>query len=571
MAVVAERGITDRRSTSRRVVARDIAAREAAAWTPVRGVRAATLVHVVVASLLAAAIFGAWVAVERASAWRALAWLGGGAMVYLAMLRCGWNGRNWRRTALVLTAIGGALAAYVILQYRHLGYPDKVDAVRGVGVMTSALLPAIGGWNPFPNSVATFLEGLLPLALGLALGRRLDRAGRIRAAILLGVIALGLFLTASRGAWIAGIVTLALWPLIARAKARRAGLIAVAGAVFAGLIVSSGWALFARPDRLDLYRHSLSLVRDFPFTGIGLGDQFAAVLSQHALLIQVPFLTYSHNLFLDLWLEQGLPGAVTWVALVAALLTVAIAGERAELGSGFRGAWLGLLAIVIHGLSDARQSVDAWTWLPFFALLGLVAARLRRARVIVPHAGVASMVAAPAALLAVVVLSAWPLAAAWHTDLGGLDEMDARNGAAAASTEARAAAVAAARTEYLGALLIDERQPTAHRRLGILAMADARYADALAHLEAAAAADPDNWTTRKALGLACTWTGDIERAGLIFASLDDPSMPGELNAWSSWRESRGELSLAQRAAQVSLRLRPDTAVLRRIASLERTR
>jgi hypothetical protein len=539
-------------------------------YSPPRdGVAAATLVHGVVAGLLAAAIFGAWIAVERASAWRALGWFGGGAVVYVAMLRLAWNGRGWRRTALVLTAIGAALAAYVILQYRHLGYADKVDAVRNLGAMTSALLPAIGGWNPFPNSVATFLEGLLPLALGLALGRRLDRAGRIAAAVLLGVLALGLFLTASRGAWIAVIVSLALWPLIVRANARRAGLIAIAAAVAAGLVLASGWALFARPDRLDLYRHSLSLVRDFPFTGIGLGDQFAAVLSQHALLIQVPFFTYSHNLFLDLWLELGLPGAVTWVALVAVLLTVAIAGERAELGSGFRGAWLGLLAIVIHGLSDARQSVDAWTWLPFFALLGLVAARLRRVRLTVPHAGVASLVAAPAALLAVVVLSAWPLAAAWHTDLGGLDEVYARDGTV--SPESRAVAVAAARTEYLGALLIDERQPTAHRRLGILAMADSRFADALAHLEAAAAADPDNWTTRKALGLACTWTGDVERASRILASLEDPSMPGELNAWSSWRESRGELSLAQRAAQVSLRLRPDASVLRRIASLERTR
>jgi O-antigen ligase len=569
MDFLADPDAAPRSATNQRAPRRGAADRAAALSAARGGVSGATLVHAVVASLLLAAAGGAWVAVERASALRALAWFGGGAAIYLAMLRLAWNGRGWRRTALVLAATGGALAAYVILQYRHLGYPDKLDAVRGLGAMTSALLPAMSDWTPFPNSVATFLEGLLPLALGLALGRRLQRAGRVSAAILLATIALGLVLTASRGAWIASAGALALWPLIIRAGARRHALTAIAAAIAAGLVAASGWALFARPDRLDLYRHSLSLVRDFPFTGIGLGDQFAAVLSQHALLIQVPFLTYSHNLFLDLWLELGLPGAVTWVALVAVLLAVAVAGERAELGSGFRGACLGLLAIVIHGLSDARQSVDAWTWLPFFALLGLIAARLRRVRVTVPRAGVAWVAAAPAALLAVVVLFLWPLDAAWHTDLGGLDEVYARNGAV--REDSRAAAVAAARTEYLGALRLDERQPTAHRRLGILAMADARFADALAHLEAAAAADPGNWTTRKALGLACTWTGDIERASRVLASLDDPTMPGELNAWSSWRESRGELSLAQRAAQVSLRLRPDASVLRRLASLERPR
>jgi hypothetical protein len=57
----------------------------------------------------------------------------------------------------------------------------------------------------------------------------------------------------------------------------------------------SGWSFLTDASRLDLYRHSLSLVQDFPFTGIGLGDQFAMVLSRHALLIQVPFLTYPHN------------------------------------------------------------------------------------------------------------------------------------------------------------------------------------------------------------------------------------------------------------------------------------
>jgi hypothetical protein len=308
------------------------------------------------------------------------------------------------------------------------------------------------------------------------------------------------------------------------------------------------------------------------------------VLSQHALLIQMPFLTYSHNLFLDLWLELGLPGAMTWVALVAIVLTAGIAGERAELGSGFRGAWLGLLAIIIHGLSDARQSVDAWTWLPFFALLGLVSARLRRVRVTVPRAGMVATAAAPAVLLVAVAISTWPLEAAWHTDLGGLDEIYARSliaaptttGAATAAAtaytaNARADAVNAARQQYLEALRADERQPTAHRRLGLIAMADARYGDALAHLDTAAAVDPANWTTRKALGLACMWSGDIERASGLLASLDDPEMPGELNAWSSWRESRGELSLAQRAAQVSARLRPDPAIFQRIASLERMR
>ena len=139
-------------------------------------------------------------------------------------------------------------------------------------------------------------------------------------------------------------------------------------------------AAAGRPDRLGVYDHSLTLLRDAPFSGIGSGDQFARVLSKYALLIQVPFLTYSHNLSLDVWLEYGLLGFAAWWALAAAIAVAAVAGERAALGWRFRGLWLGLLAIHAHGLTDARQSVDVWTWLPFFAIAGAFAAHVSRHR-----------------------------------------------------------------------------------------------------------------------------------------------------------------------------------------------
>jgi len=40
----------------------------------------------------------------------------------------------------------------------------------------------------------------------------------------------------------------------------------------------------------------------------------------------------------------------------------------------YEATWIGLAAIYLHGVSDARQTQSLWCWLPFFILLGLNAA-----------------------------------------------------------------------------------------------------------------------------------------------------------------------------------------------------
>jgi tetratricopeptide (TPR) repeat protein len=152
-----------------------------------------------------------------------------------------------------------------------------------------------------------------------------------------------------------------------------------------------------------------------------------------------------------------------------------------------------------------------------------------------------AVIAAPLVFLVTIAIACWPLDATWYANVGGLHEL--RGSPSDASLA------------YEHAIALDPRQPTARRRLGLLAMDDSRYADALTHLQIAFDATPDNWTTRKALGFACMWTGNTERAVRLLASLDDPRIASELDAWSYWRQTRGELDLAQRAAQVSARLR----------------
>jgi O-antigen ligase len=428
------------------------------------------------AALAASAVVALGVAWETDSAQQAVLWLGAGILVSVILSRLCQRENVWRAAARVLVLGGAGLGLYVVLQYPYLGYDVKVASLARIGGAIGKLVPRIGAWAPMPNSVATLLEGLVPLAAALALER--GRAGwRLIAGVSALLMLLAIVLVASRGAWVALFAACLAWAL-AWGWTRRASLfgkLAVVASVAAALLlvaVATGLvapsiagfqlgSVFDRPDRLNVYRNSLVLIRDFPFTGIGPGNQFAMALSRYALLIQVPVLTYAHNLYLNLWLELGLAGILSWVLLVGAVLAAILVGERAVLGISFRGAWSGILVVLVHGLTDARQFVDRWTWLPFFVLLGLLAATLRRERPRVTFGAAAVPVAAVLAFLAAALVSlrrlrrrgrriweCWRKPRAWRCPEGALRRSP--GGSTSAGRRGRSG------------------QPTSRRRLGLL-------------------------------------------------------------------------------------------------------
>jgi len=522
------------------------------------------VLHAGVACFVASALTGVWAAPERASAATSLRMLALGGLVHAFIWLVG-RRAPLHRVASVGAVLAGAMgSAYFLTQYRHVVVDAKVTLPHAIGQATSALSSPLGWWTPQANTVGTLLDGLVCVAAGLALAR--GPAGlRIVGGGAAAIMGLGVFVSASRGSWLAVAAALVVAAVVAR-PGRKPSPALVGGAVAVvvlGVVATAAapgvpwWmrlaALTGRNDRLEVYQHALTLVRDTTFTGIGAGDQFAQALSSYALLIQVPYLTYAHNLALDLWLEQGLPGLATWWALAAALAGAAVAGERARLGWRFRGVWAGLLAIHLHGLSDARQSVDAWVWLPFFVLTGTLAAQLSRHGVRVSRAWALTPLAVAAAVTCAALAGRGPVRAAWHANLGALAQ--ARGDRVTEPSDAsRAAAHGEARAHFERALMLNARDVPALRRLGLLDLSTERYADAARHLREAWREDPEHLTTRKALGLAAVWTGDLDLAARLLQQ--PPGMAAELNTWSNWRASRGERALAIAAARVSLRLDP---------------
>jgi hypothetical protein len=204
------------------------------------------------------------------------------------------------------------------------------------------------------------------------------------------------------------------------------------------------------------------------------------------------------------------------------------------------------VAVLVHGLSDARQAVDPWTWGSFFVLSALVAARHRRVGGTLPLAvpGAALTVA-----LLIGLLRLWPLGAAWHTSQGILRE--ARVPVAGDQAAADRLTESAER-EYKRAILVDPHSVGARRRLALLAADRGELAAAFGHAVDALQSDPDGYTTRKVAGLVSAWAGQLDTACALLNGL--PGIADELRTWASaWRD-RGRPEVSENALLAASRL-----------------
>lgn len=477
--------------------------------------------------------------------------------------------REWQvRVASGGCALAGAMALAVIGGAGQLGWPEKLPLVHDVGRALDWALPGPFGLGPMPNSAATAVVVLVPLAwwlAGAADGRAARWVGTGSAIALSGL----LVLTTSRGAWVGLVVGLVAAVVSSRQVQGRRVWMAL-GCAAAGVVVAALPVLFdtsigheiarsmGRPDRWDVYMPAASLVHDFAFSGFGPGSPFATALARDALLIEVPFVTYAHHLPIDLWLALGPIGVAGWLLLTCG--AVVAVSDRGHTADRLDLALLtGVLASAAHGFFDARPLVDPWTWGPFFVVLGLV--RARRIADSGQPAGIAPWMAV-GGFFAVWWLAAPPFAAQFPANLGALDELRAWHEPVRAP-ELRASAA----KRFRDALAADPANRTALWRLGRRATAEGQFEVAVTSLSAAHEAAPANATIRKALGLALMWVGRPEEAAAHLRGL--PGIVGEVNTWGAWRESRDELALAAAAYRASLAVDPQQpAVKERLRQLE---
>jgi tetratricopeptide (TPR) repeat protein len=209
---------------------------------------------------------------------------------------------------------------------------------------------------------------------------------------------------------------------------------------------------------------------------------------------------------------------------------------------------------------------------PLFILLGLtvsnstskVKERTTKAR---PNPHPRQWVWVALGLLVVGSAVTWrPLVAVTYANLGAVKQAKAKL-ATGLPQDTKDAHLQAATASYKRALNLAPSNRTANLRLGNLAAADGRYKEALAHLEIAWRTAPEDPTARKALGLACTWVGEIDRAAELLK--DTREIVSELNTWAWWHGQEGRQQVSMNAYQTSLALKPDQPQVRdRLSALE---
>jgi O-antigen ligase/Flp pilus assembly protein TadD len=256
-----------------------------------------------------------------------------------------------RSLARILAAVGG-LAALISLYRVAENYLDWLDLVRAVegSVGFSNLLPPsvprVSGVGDHVNIIAMAFNLILPFALALAL-HPASAGERLLGRLATPLIAVGLLLTVSRGAWLGTIVALPVFfllyalrdrtlqlPAVFPRTARSGALLAAGfiGAVFlGGVLVGSQWD--SRPEWL--FRSSLSprydavssgweMFRDRPWLGAG---PYTYPLLYNVYSAKYPIENiHPHNGYVDALVDTGLAGGVV---LAAGGLVLAITLLRA--------------------------------------------------------------------------------------------------------------------------------------------------------------------------------------------------------------------------------------------------
>lgn len=232
----------------------------------------------------------------------------------------------------------------------------------------------------YTNANETALIVLPAVCIALGAVRSMDR--RLRAVGIGAVIVLlaGFLLTYSRGGFLAALVAIPLFLLLALRKRRweatGGGLaILVVGAL---ALPKVGERIRHQLDlsdqqnsivtRLPIWRAALRMIGDHPFQGVGIGN-FGNELKRYAPDILQSH-THPHNLLLNIWVTLGLLGLAAFLWVAAAIGGVTLKGLRWGHGWAMYPLYCGLaaafMAVLLHGMIDNAvwsndRALQFWT------------------------------------------------------------------------------------------------------------------------------------------------------------------------------------------------------------------
>ncbi len=286
--------------------------------------------------------------------------------------------------------VGGALTLFIPLQLSLLVASLRTRSEDWLSIAASSRQQAASlqgaranpGMREKPRwAVSLWHLGVSRMFISVALG------------VILLITCSTLILTQSRSAWlgaVVGLLILGLWynrwfgltvPLAAIASylVIRYNVVGIANVVWTPAVA------MRFQGRLDIWQQSIDMIRDFPFTGIGLSNFPYVVLNYPAFLGKPgDWEFHAHNIYLQVALDLGLPGLAAYLALMVIFALISWRAYRRLKGKAERalvaGLFCGVLAYHVHNLTDcippgAKPGLFLWAMLGLATVVYLQAAR----------------------------------------------------------------------------------------------------------------------------------------------------------------------------------------------------
>jgi len=236
-----------------------------------------------------------------------------------------------------------------------------------------------------PNNLALYLDRALPVVLALVLFVD-DKRRRVAYALSTFIIALALYLTYSRGAWLGIAAGLAFIALAGDRRARPA----LIGVIVIGVIaiipflqteraqslfqIGTGTGFF----RVSVWESAIAMIRDHPIFGVGLDNflyEYPKYINPAAW--REPNLSHPHNIVLDFWARLGIAGVIVLAWMLFEFYRRGIRNARGINRALAIGLMASMTAALAHGMIDAAYFyVDlAFVWMLMLGVIEAVSAQ----------------------------------------------------------------------------------------------------------------------------------------------------------------------------------------------------
>lgn len=428
------------------------------------------------------------------------------------------------------------IALYVVVWWKRADETFLTTLVVLSGIVGAALVAGSRITTMQANNLAGILALAIPLNAALAVHwvKQNAKGKAFALGALLLFLLFGLALTGSRGAWLAlafvGVFLLVGYFVWGGRVRRTAVMMPVFVIAVCAIVLVSVWVLNSFPEwsryitrflgasdneipRPVLYRQVWRLIQDYFFTGSGLAT-FPMVYATYALQAHVYILPHAHNLWLQIWMEQGLPGVIAF-GWFAASFYEWVWKKRAALNWLALGGLAATTAMLVHGLFDAAFWYNDVTRMFLFLPFAFTVAGIGSAPAWKRDLKIGAAIGA-AALLALVLY--WNAAQTrWYANAGSLKQTRIELQAYAfphmlVEYVRHDGDLSDAESYFRQTLEHDAQDVTANQRLAMILLARGQYESALALAQAAYQRDAENSVTWQLLGDAYLALGRAEQA-----------------------------------------------------------